>query len=206
MVADLHPKSPRKAAANRAERAVESRRGRTEHETVAKKIAAPQEAATPSKKRKATEDSEEESVAVSDVAKRATSTICKKRKVVAEAKTEAVADTKPVEREAKVSSGKKRKVADALDGDAAQPAVHGDDEPSAKKRRTEDEPVVETEPSEEEATARSKNVKTEEVFLPFNRSSWSGSHLPIGSVYSKTRNPSGKFVRPKGSNERGPKL
>ena len=205
MVADLHPKPPRKAAATRAERGVENRQGRSKHETVAKQAPVAKEAATPSKKRKATEDSEEESVAVSDVAKRATSTINKKRKVVHEAKTEAVADTKPVVREAKVSSGRKRKAADALDGDAAQPAVHGDDEPSAKKR-TEDEPVVQTEPSEEEATARSKNVKTEEVVFPFNRSSWSGLHLPIGSVFSKTRNPSWKFVRPKGSNERGPKL
>ena len=205
MVADLHPKSPRKAAANRAERAVESRRGRTEHETVAKKIAAPQEAATPSKKRKAAEDSEEESVAVSDVAKRATSTIYKKRKVVTEAKADAVVDTKSVEREARLSLGKKRKAADALEGDAVQAVPHGDAEPSAKKR-TEVEPVVETEPFKEAVTARSKNVKTEEVFFPFNRSSWNGSHLPIGSVHSKTRNPSGKFVRPKGSNERGPKL
>ena len=168
MVADL-PKSPREVAAKRAERAVESPRGRTEHETVVKKTAPAKDAATPSKKRKAVEDSEEELVAVSDVTKRATSTIYKKRKVVPEAKAEDVVDTKPVEREAKASSGKKRKAADAIDGDVAQPAVHGDDEPSAKKWRTEDEPVVETEPSEEEATVSSKNVKTEEVFLPFNR-------------------------------------
>ena len=205
-MADLHPKSPKKAAAKRAERAVESRRGRTKHETVAKKATVPKEAATPSKKRKAAEDSEEESVAVSDIAKGATSTIYKRRKVVAEAKAEAVVDAKSVEREARVSSGKKRKAADALEGDTAQPVVHGDDEPSAKKRRTEDEPVVETEPSEEEATARSKNVKTEEVFSLQNRPSWSDSHSPTGSVCVKTRDPSGKFVCLKGSNERGPKF
>ena len=206
MVADLHPKPPREAAARRAERAVESRRGRTEHEIVAKKATVSKEAATPSRKRKATEDSEEDSVVVKDVTKRATSTIYKKRKVVAEAKAEAVGDTKPVEKGGRVSSGKKRKAADALDGDAAQPAVHGDDESSAKKRRTKDEPVVETESSEEEAMARSKNVKTDEVFVPSNRLSWSGSRLPIGSVSFKAIHPSEELADSEGPNERGPQL
>ena len=206
MVADLRSKPPKKAAAKRAERGVESRQGRSKHETVAKKTTVPKEAATPSKKRKAAEGLEEVSAAASDVAKRATPTIYKKRKVAAEAKAEAVADIKPVEREARESSRKKRKAADALDGDAAQPLVHGDDEPSGKKRRTQDEPTVEVEAFEEEATAPSKNVKTDEVFVPLRRASWSGSHSPIGSVSFKTSRPSGEFVCFEGPNERGPQL
>ena len=204
MVADLRSKPPRKAAAKRAERGVESRQGRSKHETVAKKTTVPKEAATPSKKRKAAEGLEEVSAAASNVAKRATPTIYKKRKVVAKAKAEAVVDSKLVERAARVSSGKKRKAADALDGDAAQAVVHGDDEPSAKRRRTQDEPIVETEPLEEEVTARSKNVKTDEVFEALRRPSSSGSHSPIGSVSSKLSRPPGEFDYPKGSNERGP--
>lgn len=203
MVADLHPKPPRKAAAKRAGRDVESRGGRSKHETVAKKTTVAKDAATPSKKRKATEESEEVSDAASDVPKGATSDIYKKRKVVAEAKAEAVVDTKPVEREARVSSGKKRK---AADDDAVQPALYGDDGPSAKKRRTEDEPVAETEAPEEEVTESSKNLKTEEVFISLRRPSWSGSHLTIGSVSFEASRPSGEFVYSEGPNERGPQL
>ena len=171
MVADLLPKAPKKAAAKRGDKGIEGRQGRPKHETVAKKTTVPKEAATPSKKRKAAEDLEEDSVAVSEAAKGATSTIHEKRKVVAKAKAEAVVDTKSIKSEARMSFGKKRKAADALDDDAAQAVVHGDDEPSAKKRMTEDEPVVETEPLEEQATVSSKNVKTDEVFVPLRRAS-----------------------------------
>ena len=164
MVADLQAKPPKKAATKRGDKGIEGRQGRLKHETVAKKTTVSKEA-TPSKKRMAAEDLEEVSAAVSDVAKGATSDIYKKRKVAAEAKAEAVMDTKPVAREARVSSGKKRKAVDALAGDAAHPVGHGDDESSAKKRKTQDEPTVQTEVLEE-ATAPSKNVKTEEVFIP----------------------------------------
>lgn len=165
MVADLCSKPPKQNAPKRVGRGNEKRQRGSKHETAEKTTTVAKEAATPSKKRKVAEDSEEDSVAVSDAAKRATSTIYKKRKVVAEAKAEAVVDTKSVEREARVSLGKKRKAADALKGDAVQAVARSEAAPSAKKKM-ENEPVVETEPSEEESTARSKNVKTEEVFFP----------------------------------------
>lgn len=205
MAADICPKPPKKAAAKRVGRGIEGRQGGPKNETVVKKTTAMKETTTPLKKRKAVEDLEEVSAAVSDVAERAPSTIYKKRKVVAEAKAEAVFETKPVEREARVSSEKKRKAVDALDGDAAQPVVHGDDELSAKKRRTQDQPTVETEALEQEATALSKNVKTE-VFVTLKGPSWSGSHVPIGFTFFKTRGPSSKSDYSEGPRERGPQL
>ena len=205
IVADLCPKPPRKEAAKRAGRGIESRQGRSKHEIVARKTTLPNET-TPSRKRKAAEDLEEVSDAASDVAEEATSTIYKKRTVEPEAKPEAVAAAEPVERAAKESSGKRRKASRALDGDAVQPALYGDDEPSAKRRRTKDEPTVETEALKEEVTESSKNVKTEEVFIPLRRTSWSGSHLTIGSVSFKASRPSGEFVYSEGPNERGPQL
>ena len=171
MVADLCLKTPKKAATKRVGRGTEGRHGGSKYETVAKKTAVVKEVAKTSRKRKAGEDLEEVSAAVRDVAKEATSTIYKKRKTEAKAKAEAVVDTKPVEGGAKVSLGKKRKAADALEGDAAQAVVHGVDPPSAKKRRTEDEPVMETEPLKEKTTApsgekKAKKVKDDEVFDP----------------------------------------
>ena len=168
MVADLCAKPSKKAVARRVGRAIEGRQDGLSNKTVAKKTAVMKETATPSKKRKA---GEEVSAAVRDVAREATSSIFKKRKVEAKAKAEAAADTKPVESEARVSLGKKRKAADALESDAAQAVVHGDDAPSAKQRRTKDEPVVETEPLEEKITVPSgekkgKKSKDDEVFDP----------------------------------------
>lgn len=206
MVADLLPKAPKKDAANRGNKDIEGRQSRPKHETVAKKTTGSKEAATPSKKRKAAEDLEEDSDGVSDDAKGATSNIYKKRKVVPEAKAEAVADTKLAEREARVSSAKKRKAEDALDGDAVRGVAHGEHAPSTKKRRTKDESVTETPPLEEEAAVPLKNVKTEEVFVPLRRPSWSGSHVPIGFTFFKTHGPSSKFNCSKGPKERGPQL
>ena len=203
MVADLRPKPPKRAVARTVGGSIEGRQGGLKDRTAEKKATVAKETATPSRKRKAVEHLEEVSAAVSDVVKRATSNIYKKRKVVAKAKAEAVADTKSIEREARVLSEKKRKAADALEGDAAQAGVHGGETLSAKKRRREDKPVVETEPLEE-ATVSSKNVKTEEVFVPLRRASWSDSHSPIGSVSPKLSRPSGEFDYPKGSNERVP--
>ena len=171
MVADLCPKAPKKAAAKRVGRGIEGRQDGSKNETVAKNFTVAKEAATPSRKRKAGEELKEDSAAVRDVAKEATSTIYKKRKVEAKSKADAVANTKPIESEARVSLAKKRKAADALDGDAAQAVVHGDEAPPAKKRRTKDEHVVETEPVEEKMTVpsaekKAKNVKDDEVFDP----------------------------------------
>ena len=171
MVADLCPKPQKKAAAKRAGRGIEGRQGDSINKTVAKKTTVAKGAAIPPRKRKADEDLKEVSAAVRDVAKEATSTIYIKRKVEAKAKVEAVADTKLVESEATMSLGKKRKAADALEGDAAQAVVHGDDAPSTKKRRTKDEPVVETEPVEEKMTVlsgekKAKKSKDDEVFGP----------------------------------------
>ena len=170
MVADLCPKPPNKAAAKRVARSIEGQQDGSKNETVTKKTTTvAKEAATPSRKRKATENLKELSAAARDVAKEATSTIYKKRKVEAEAKAEAVADTKQVGREARVSLAKKRKAADVLEGNAAQAVVHGDDAPPAKRRRTNVEPVVETEPLEGKMTVpsgekKAKNLKDDEVF------------------------------------------
>ena len=169
-VADLCAKPPKKATAKRVARGVEAQQDGSKNKTVAKRITVAK-AATPSRKRKAGEDLEEVSAAVRDVAKEATSTTYKKRKVEAKSKADAVANTKPIESEARVSLAKKRKAADALDGDAAQAVVNGDDAPPAKKRRTKDEHVVETEPVEEKMTVpsaekKAKNVKDDEVFDP----------------------------------------
>ena len=177
MVTDLCPKPPKIRVPRRAGGGIEGRQGDSKNETVAKKTTIAKEAATPSRKRKATEDMEGDSAAVRDVAKEATSTIYKKRKVEAKAKPEAVADTKSVESKAEVSLGKKRKAADALESDTAQAIVHGHDAPSAKKRRTEEEPVVKTEPHEKKMTAplgekKEESVKDDEVFDP--------QHIPPG--------------------------
>ena len=161
---------------------------------MAKKTAVMKETATPSKKRKAGEDLEEVSAAVRDVAKEATSTIYKKRKVEAKAKAEAVTDTKPIESEATVSLGKKRKATDALESDAARAVVHGDDAPSAKRRRMEDEPIVETEPLEEETTVpsgeKAKKSKDDEVFDPQDL------HPGVAHMYPQALSPSKPIVSP----------
>ncbi len=202
MVADPCPKPPKKAAAaRRVGKGIEGQQGGSKYKTVAKKTIVMKEAATPSKKRKAGEDLQDVSAAVRDIAKEATSTIYKKRRVEVETKAEAVVDTKLVEREARVSLGKKRKAADALEGDTAQAVVQGVDAPPAKKRRTEDEPVVETGSLGEK---KAKNVKVDEVFDPSRRPSWSGSHVTIGSISFKARRQSSKVVYSKGSNEMDP--
>lgn len=139
------------------------------NQPVVKETTVAKEVATPSRKRKAAEDLEEVSAAVSDVTKKATSTIYKKRKVEAGAKAETVADTKRFESEPRASLGKKM-AAHALEGNAAG-TVHGDDAPSAKKRRREDWPVVKTEPLEEKMPVpsgekKAKDVKDDEVFVP----------------------------------------
>ena len=171
MAADLCAKPSKKAVARRVGRAIEGRQDGSKRKTVTNETTVVKKVATPSKKRKAGEDLEEVSAAVRDVAKEATSSIYKKRKVEAKAKAKAVTDTKPVESEARVSLGKKRKAADALEGKAAQAVVYGDDALSTKKRRTKDEPVVETEPLEEKITVpsgekKAKKSKDDEVFDP----------------------------------------
>ena len=168
MLTDLCPKPPKIRVPRRAGTGGQ---GDAKNETVPKKTTVGKEAATSSKKRKAGEELEEVSAAVTDVAKEATSTLYKKRKVEAKVKTEAVADAKPIENGASMSLGKKRKAAYALEDDTAQAVVHGDDIPSAKKRRREDWPVVKTEPLEERKTApsggkKAESVKDVEVFEP----------------------------------------
>ena len=163
MVTDLCPKPPKIRVPRRAGTGIEGRQDGSRNETMPKKTTVAKEAATPSKKRKAGDDSEEVSAAVKDVAKEATSTLYKRIQVEAKVKAEAVADTKPIESGGSMSLGKKRKAADALEDDTAQGVVHGDDTPSAKKRRREDWPVVKTESLEEKMTTPSGGKKAESV-------------------------------------------
>ena len=174
MATDLCPKPPKIRVPRRAGTGIEGRQGDAKNETVAKKATVMKETATPSRKRKAGDDSEEVSAAVRDVAKEATPTPYKKRKVEAKVKVEAVADAKPIESGGSMSLGKKRKAADALEDDTAQAVVHGDDTPSAKKRRREDWTVVKTESLEEKMTTplgekKARKSKDDEVFGPPRR-------------------------------------